>query len=148
LKEHSGNSENILEVVCDMSPLFLAGLKEEFPGAETTVDWFHVVQLFTNAVDTVRRNETKKRKLPKGTRWAVLKNAESSLTAEQVKALEELNRTGAFTCTAWKVKEKLRWVIKAASLRSAKWRLTHFIRHIYDTVGYVPAALHAAGMPR
>ena len=81
LKEHGGNSENIFEVVCDMSPLFLAGLKEELPDAETTVDWFHVVQLFTNAVDTVRRNETKKRKLPKGTRWAVLKNAESSLTA-------------------------------------------------------------------
>jgi len=138
LKEHGGNSENILEVVCDMSPSFLAGLKEDFPDAETTVDWFHVVQLFTNAVDTVRRNETKKRNLPKGTRWSVLQNAESNLTTGQAKALEKLNRMGAFTYTAWKVKEKLRWVRKATSLRSAKWRLTHFIRHIYDTVGYDP----------
>ncbi|MBW1728730.1 MAG: transposase, partial [Deltaproteobacteria bacterium] len=37
-----------------------------------------------------------------------------------------------------KVKEKLRWVTKATSLRSAKWRLTHFIRHIYDTLYYDP----------
>lgn len=138
LQQHGGDPENILEVVCDMSPSFLAGLKEEFPEAETTVDWFHVVQLFTNAVDAVRRNEAKKRKLPKGIRWAVLKNAESNLTASQAKALQELNETGAFTCTAWKIKEKLRWVTKATSLRSAKWRLTHFIRHIYDTVYYEP----------
>ncbi|MCD6261951.1 MAG: transposase [Deltaproteobacteria bacterium] len=57
----------------------------------------------------------------KGTRWVILKNAESSLTADQAKALEELNRTGTFTYAAWKVKKKLRWVRKTTSLRSAKW---------------------------
>ncbi len=83
-------------------------------------------------------NETKKRKLSKGTRWVILKTAESSLIVGQAKVLEELNRAGAFTCTAWKVKEKLRWIRKVTSLRSAKWRLAHFIQHICDTVGYDP----------
>jgi hypothetical protein len=36
------------------------------------VDWFHVVQLFTTAVDEVRKAENKVVKLPDGARWAVL----------------------------------------------------------------------------
>ena len=33
--------------------------------AAVTVDWFHVVQMFTKAVDDVRRAEAKHGKLPK-----------------------------------------------------------------------------------
>ncbi|CAO0823102.1 hypothetical protein DFAR_3480002 [Desulfarculales bacterium] len=32
-----------------MSPAFLATIGESFPGANVTVNWFHVVQLFTTA---------------------------------------------------------------------------------------------------
>ena len=35
----------------------LAAVKEEFGEANVTVDWFHVVQLFTRAVDDVRKQE-------------------------------------------------------------------------------------------
>ena len=53
LREHGGDHNNIAEVVCDMSPAFLAAIGESFPGANVTVDWFHVVQPFTTAVDEV-----------------------------------------------------------------------------------------------
>lgn len=39
-----------MEVVCDMSPAFRTAVKEEFGEANVTVDWFHVVQLFTRAL--------------------------------------------------------------------------------------------------
>src|SRR3546814_7516084 len=51
LAEHNGKPSKIAEVVCDMSPAFLAAVGETFPDASVTVDWFHVVQLFTRALD-------------------------------------------------------------------------------------------------
>ncbi|CDO38817.1 hypothetical protein SPHV1_760018 [Novosphingobium sp. KN65.2] len=37
-----------------------------------TVDWFHVVQLFTRALDEVRKSEAKLVEMPAAVRWAVL----------------------------------------------------------------------------
>ena len=59
LEAHGGASDRIVEVVCDMSPAFLAAIGESFEHATQTVDWFHVVQLFTTAVDAVRKAERK-----------------------------------------------------------------------------------------
>ncbi|CAO0822272.1 transposase [Desulfarculales bacterium] len=68
LREHGGDHNNIAEVDCDMSSAFLAAIGEGSPGANVTVGWFHVVQLFTTAVDEVRKAEAKERKQPKATR--------------------------------------------------------------------------------
>jgi transposase len=65
LKRHGGSADNIAEMVCDMSPAFLAAIGESFPQANVTVDWFHVVQLFTKAVDDVRKAEAKENKCPR-----------------------------------------------------------------------------------
>lgn len=129
LREHGGDHNNIAEVVCDMSPAFLAAIGESFPSAKVTVDWFHVVQLFTTAVDEVRKAEAKERKLPQATRWAVLKAADGGkLTQKQQQALTELETGGFATATAWRIKEMLRWIRKATSVRAAQWRITHFAR--------------------
>ena len=126
LKNHKGKSENIIEVVCDMSPAFLSGVDREFPFAAVTVDWFHAVQHFTNAVDAVRRLEAKKEQLPKGTRWAVLRG-DTRRTASQKAALDELMDRGLHTATAFLIKEKMRWVREADSKSAARWRITHFL---------------------
>ena len=130
LRKHGGNHQNIAEVVCDMSPAFLAAIGKSFPSANVTVDWFHVVQLFTTAVDEVRKAEAKQHKLPKATRWAVLKAADGGrLTEKQQQALTELETGGFATATAWRLKEMLRWIRKATTARAARWRITHFCRH-------------------
>ena len=90
LNAQGGKAERIIEVVSDMSAAFIAGVKAHFPNSSHTVDWFHVVQLFTKAVDEVRRAEAKETKLPKATRWATLKNADGPLTEKQINALAEL----------------------------------------------------------
>ncbi|CAO0820353.1 hypothetical protein DFAR_1540004 [Desulfarculales bacterium] len=38
LREHGDDHNNIAEVVCDMSPVFLAAIGESFPGANVTGD--------------------------------------------------------------------------------------------------------------
>src|SRR6267154_1089874 len=87
LLDHRGEPTRVAEVVCDMSPAFLAALATSFPKAAVTVDWFHVVQIFTTAVDQVRKAEARSRQLPKAIRWAVLKAGDASLTDDQRIAL-------------------------------------------------------------
>jgi len=137
LEAHGGQAENVMEVVCDMSPAFLAAVGEEFEQAHVTVDWFHVVQLFNTAVDTVRKLEYQQITLPKATRWAVLKS--TGLTAKQQQALQELKEGDFLTTIAWRIKEKLRWVRQAHTLRAARWRMTHFLHHARAMLTTAPA---------
>jgi len=130
LLSHGGEPTRVAEVVCDMSPAFLAALGESFPQAAVTVDWFHVVQLFTTAVDDVRKAEARQRKLPNAARWAVLKAGDRNLTNDQRIALAELETGGFATAAAWLAKEMLRWIRKADSAQAARWRITRFINHI------------------
>jgi transposase len=127
LVAHGGKAEQVVEVVSDMSGAFISGVKAHFTNSSHTVDWFHVVQLFTKAVDDVRRAEAKEATLPNATRWATLKNADGPLTDKQIDALAELMCMDMQTSKAWRIKEMLRWVRKASSLQGAKWRLTSFI---------------------
>ena len=109
--------------------------REEFPDANVTVDWFHVVQLFTKAVDEVRKTERKIQPHPKSLRWAVLKNADGSFTEKQKEALAELESSDLNTATAWRIKEQLRWIRQAETAHAARWRLTYFINFAKEQLG-------------
>ncbi|NCC26437.1 MAG: ISL3 family transposase [Deltaproteobacteria bacterium] len=134
LKEHGGRSENVIEVVCDMSPAFLSAAEETFPCASVTVDWFHVVQIFTKAIDQVRRLEYKEVALPKGARWATLKALETHRTQKQEAALNEMQERGLATATAFRVRELLRWVREADSRSAARWRASRFFNFAKELV--------------
>lgn len=127
LKAHGGNHHNILEVVCDMSPAFLSAANKELPFCSVTIDWFHVVQTFTRAVDEVRKREGKDVKLPFGTRWAVVRAGESAKTEEQKAALQSLEEQGLETSKAFLIKEKLRWISEADTKPAARWRAAEFL---------------------
>jgi transposase len=135
LKNRQGNPDNVIEVVCDMSPAFLVASEKTFKNAAVTVDWFHVVQIFTRALDEVRRLEAKGFRLPKGARWAVLKGLETPRTEEQEAALKELEQRGLATATAFRVKELLRWVRQADTRQAAKWRATRFFAFAQELAG-------------
>ena len=127
LAAHKGEAKNIVEVVSDMSGAFISGIKTHFANSELTVDWFHVVQLFSKAVDKVRRAEAKKVSMPKAARWATLKASEREFTERQLDALAELENMALSTAEAWRIKELLRWVRRAKTVRGARWRLTWFL---------------------
>lgn len=134
LKKMGGAPERVLEVVSDMSGSFVSAVGEHFPNAEVTVDWFHVVQLFTKAVDDVRKAEARERELPKGTRWGVLKGRETGKTQTQAEALEELEKEAFATGIAYRIKEQLRWIRQAETSHAAKWRATNFINYAEEKV--------------
>src|SRR5271167_2016174 len=138
---HHGEPTRVAEVVCDMSAAFLAATGEAFPQASVTVDWFHVVHIFTTAVDQVRRAEARERKLPKTIRWATLKRPEQ-LTQAQRQALDELETGGFATAEAYRTKEMLRWVRHAQTRQAARWRLTNFLNHVTQRLDQAEAILH------
>ena len=127
---HGGEPTRVAEVVCDMSPAFLAALAENFSNAAVTVDWFHVVQLFTTAVDQMRKAEARQRKFPNAARRAVLKAGDRNLTNDQRIALAELETGGFATAMAYRAKEMLRWIRQALTPQAVRWRITRFINHI------------------
>jgi len=110
LAAHGGKAEQVMEIVSDMSAAFIAGVKAHFPGRRHTVDWFHVVQLFTRAMDEGGRAEARETKLPGASRWATLKNADGPLTEQQLQALAELMSMDMQTSKAWRIKKMLRRV--------------------------------------
>ena len=62
------------------------------------MDWFHIVQTFTRALDEVRKREGRVKPLPKHLRWSVLKRGDADhLTTNQLKALAELLDQGLDT---------------------------------------------------
>jgi transposase len=136
---HQGNPDDILEVVCDMSPSFLSGITETLPNAEVTVDWFHIVQTFTRSLDTVRKQEHRANKLPKHSRWALLKKwGPARLTVNQHAALQQLIDAGTHTSVTWQVKEKLSWIRLANTPQAARWRITNFIKCARNLMGDEP----------
>ena len=84
LEERGLPSSQIREVCADMSPAYAKGIREQFGQARLVFDFFHVVQLLTTAVDTVRRRESARfPHLLKGTRYLWLKNQENLSQAQQ-----------------------------------------------------------------
>ncbi len=94
-----------------------------------------MVQIFTKAIDEVRRLEAKEVTLPKGVRWAVLKALDTPRTDKQDAALTELQERGLATATAFRVRELLRWVRDADSRSAAKGRVSRFFNFAKELIG-------------
>ena len=71
---HNSDAWRIKEVCTDMSGAYIAGVSENLTEAEITFDKFHVMKLIGDAVDKVRRDETKSRPELKGSHYLWLKN--------------------------------------------------------------------------
>ena len=127
-KERSGK---IGAVSMDMSAGYAKSVAKEghAPKAIICYDPFHVVQLATKALDTVRRETWQEmRKLDaaaakafKGARWCLLKNP-TDLTDTQAATLRKLRRRGGQLWRAYTLKEALRAVF-AGDLTEAEVRM-------------------------
>ena len=97
---HNSDASRIKEVCIDMSGAYIAGVTENLTEAEITFDKFHVMKLIGEAVDKVRRIETKSRPELKGSRYLWLKN-DSNLSATQLAERGSLAKANLKTGRAW-----------------------------------------------
>ena len=88
-KAHNGNPDNIKIVTCDMSLGFRKGVADNFHNSQTIIDKFHVIKHANEAVDAIRKAESKENPLLKKTKYLWLKN-EENLTDKQLEWKREL----------------------------------------------------------
>ena len=100
---HNSDASRIKEVCIDMSAAYIKGVTENLTEAEITFDKFHAVKLVNDAVDQVRRIESKTQPSLKGSRYAWLKN-EANLSAGQSATLGTLAHTNLKTARAYRMR--------------------------------------------
>ena len=86
-----------------MSAAFIKGVTDNLTEAEITFDKFHAVKLINDAVDKVRRAESKGRPELKRSRYLWLRN-EPSLSAESREQLTSLTRLHLKTARAYRIR--------------------------------------------
>lgn len=105
--------EKVEAIALDMWRPFINAAREACPGANLVHDRFHVSKHLTEAVDQVRRAETKQLRSEGddrlvGTRWNWLRN-EESISDEAWPDFEALKESELKTGRAWSIKEAFRW---------------------------------------
>ena len=103
LSLHNADASQITDAAIDMSKSYISGVSKHLSNAEVTFDKFHVVQLLNKAVDEVRRCESKKNPMLKGSRYIWLKNP-GNLTEEQAKDLATLSKENLKTAKSYQMK--------------------------------------------
>lgn len=87
---HRGRHDDVCNITMDMTHGYREPMQKKFPNAKVTVDRFHVVKLFSDALDETRRKESyTKGDILNKTRYLWLKNREN-LSPEQQSRLDEL----------------------------------------------------------
>lgn len=115
---HGGDSQAIEEACIDMSNAFIKGFRETFPETHLTFDRFHVMKLMGEAVDQVRRAESKDRPELKRTRWFWQRNPEN-LRADQRERLRALQGLNLDTATAYQMRLSLQDFYEQPNPRAA-----------------------------
>jgi transposase len=103
-------AKHIRFIASDMWKAFLAVIRKRASGAVHVLDRFHVAQLMSKAIDTVRRDEvralrrTGRHAVLSKTRWILLKNR-TNLTSKQSTRLHDLLRINLRSVRAYLLKE-------------------------------------------
>jgi len=125
LEAHGGKAKQIEEACLDMSPSFIAGLREEFPDAHQTFDPFHLMKLVNEAVDEVRRQEQKDHPELTGTRYVWLTNRWKH-TRKQQESFEELRGAKLKTVRAHHMKCVFQDIMTEPDRTVAEEQLAHW----------------------
>jgi transposase len=100
---HNSDACRIKQVCIDMSAAYIKGVTDNLTEASITFDKFHAVKLVNDAVDKVRRAESKGRPELKRSRYLWLRN-EPSLAAESRRQLEALTKLHLKTARAYQLR--------------------------------------------
>jgi transposase len=111
---HNSDASRIKEVCIDMSGAYIKGVTENLTEAEITFDKFHAVKLINDAVDQVRRAESRERPELKHSRYLWLRN-ERCLSVEQITRLAELTRLHLKTARAYRLRLAFQDIYSAPS---------------------------------
>ena len=110
-----------------MSPAFIKGVTENLTEAEITFDRFHVMKLIGDAVDAVRREESRTRPELKRTRYHWLRN-EDTLSAQGRASIAALSHLNLKTARAWRMRMAFQEVYKQPTWEWGAMFLDRWVR--------------------
>jgi transposase len=119
-------------VTMDMSTSYITGVVEAMPQAEIVFDRFHIVSKLNEAIDSIRREEQKKYKELKGSRYLWLKNNDS-LSQKQQEELHTLSEAYPNIGKAHRLRELLREVLNDAVHSRSTAPLDKWIQEAWDS---------------
>lgn len=105
-------------VSTDMWEAYMTTVKEDLPKAKLCHDKFHLVKYLNEAVDKVRRRESKTQEELRNSRYIWLKD-HSNLTEKQQLIFEAINHVNLETSRAWRIKENFRDITFKQSVSEA-----------------------------
>lgn len=124
---HGGVAAQVRDIAMDMSGAFLRGAAETLPFAAITFDRFHVMKLVSDAIDEVRRAESRERPELKGTRYDWLRNPDS-LSAEGCERVTSLAAQNVRTAKAYQLRLNLQPLWEQQDADAAKTYLSKWCR--------------------
>lgn len=113
MKAHNGDPDNIDIVTCDMSLGFKAATERNFKNSTQVIDKFHVIKNANEAVNDVRKAESKENSLLAHTQYIWLKNDEN-LTDKQKALKASLSKKHLKTSRACAMREELQDIYNTA----------------------------------
>jgi transposase len=143
-ESHGGKPQSITDVSMDMSPAFIAGVGENLPLAAITFDKYHILKVINEAVDAVRKAETKEQNLLRGQKYVFLKNREN-LTESQRKTLETIEsfpQLNLKTVRAYHIRENFQEIYKEETREEFEKRLKRW--YFWATHSRIKEVIEAA----
>jgi transposase len=134
LGAHHGHPHALTEVSMDMSPAYVAGVKNNCRNAAIVFDKFHLIAHANHAVDLVRRAERRRgeagaRAQLHQTQWLWRKNP-ANLTASEQARLARIDQQHLATAKAYQMRLALQDVYRLPTASAARRRLTAWCRWV------------------
>jgi transposase len=133
LCEHNGDPRAIAQASIDMSPAYIKGVKENCRNAEIVFDKFHVVRAACDAVDEVRRAESRqsaeKSAQLKKTMWLWRKNPQNLSEKEQGR-MQRIDHTDLWTAKAYQMRLALQDIYRLPYRSQVRRRLGSWSRWV------------------
>ena len=149
LEKHNGHPRAITEASIDMSPAYIAGVKENIGSQAAIVfDKFHVIAHVNDAVEAVRRAEMRfggwdDRQALKETRWIWRKNPADHTPAEERKR-QRLESMNLLTAKAYQMRLTLQDIYCLDSVVVAERKLRAWCRWVKRTAAKQKSLLFAS----
>ena len=125
LLKHNGHPKAITQIAIDMSPAYQKGARDNFGNAAVVFDKFHVVSQVSQAVEAVRRKETRQDALAREqlekTCWLWRKNPENWTEREQ-RRWDQLKDKPLITGLAYAMRLELQRAYTAGTAAMARTR--------------------------
>jgi len=127
MKKRGAQPNDVNRVAMDLSPAYTAAVLEKLPQAAIIYDRFHLEQLLSKALDTIRKQEQAENQLLRKSKYLWLRNR-ATLTPKQAHKVHYLSITFPNLGKAYQLKEQFKEVYNNVDAADALSALQEWIR--------------------